>query len=60
VPNEFDDSGKWGRSGWELVAIRNKEDSHREGAYVSPINATVYVTVKSITQLEIIRSPKPF
>ena len=57
VPSEWNESG---RSCWELVAFRNKEDTHREGAYVYSTNATVNITIKSITHLEIVCSPKPY
>jgi hypothetical protein len=60
VPNEWNDSGKWSRGYWELVAIRNNEDTHRNGAYVSAKNQTVYITIKGVTNLEIICTPKPY
>ena len=60
VPNEWNDAGRWSRKAWELVAIRNKEDTHREGAYVCARNQTVYITIRGITQLDIVRSPKPY
>jgi len=60
VPRQWMDSGKWKRSDWELVAIRNMEDTHRQGAYVCAKNQTVYVTIKSTTKIEIVCSrPHP-
>jgi len=58
VPRQWMDSGKWTRSGWELVAIRNLEDTHREGLYVTALNQTVYITIKSMVEIEVVRSPK--
>jgi len=48
------------RSNWELAAIRNNDDTHREGAYVCANNQTVYITIKSIKQLEVVVSPMPY
>jgi hypothetical protein len=60
VPNEWTDAGKWSRGNWELAAIRNKEDTHREGTYVCAKNQTVYITIRSVVDIEIVRSPKPY
>ena len=60
VPNEWNDAGRWSRNNWDLVAIRNKEDTHREGTYVCAKNQTVYITIKSIACFEIVRTSKPY
>jgi len=58
VPNEWNNSSRWSRGDWELVAIRNKENTYRSSAYVSARNQTVYITIKGMTDPEIVNSPK--
>jgi hypothetical protein len=60
VPHEWNNDGRWSRSNWELVAVRDDGDSHRKGVYVCPKNATVYITIKGITEFEIVSTPKPY
>ncbi|KDQ23559.1 hypothetical protein PLEOSDRAFT_177123 [Pleurotus ostreatus PC15] len=38
-------SGRWGRSGWEVVVLRDERDTWRTGVYMHIKDVTVYVTI---------------
>ncbi|KAI0644561.1 hypothetical protein C8Q79DRAFT_780337 [Trametes meyenii] len=42
-------SDTWGRSGWELVAFKNHDDSDRAGVYVHANHAVTFNSLHSIT-----------
>ncbi|KAL5513549.1 hypothetical protein ACEPAH_3948 [Sanghuangporus vaninii] len=59
INDSFADDGRWTRKGWEVVAIRNKEDTDRCGYYVNAKNHTVYITVKSLKDVEVKSVKRP-
>ncbi|KAL5492794.1 hypothetical protein ACEPAI_4242 [Sanghuangporus weigelae] len=59
INDSFADDGRWARKGWEVVAIRNKEDTDRRGYYVNAKNHTVYITVKSLKDVEVKSVKRP-
>ncbi|KAL5536943.1 hypothetical protein ACEPAF_766 [Sanghuangporus sanghuang] len=51
--DSFDGRGTRSRKGWELIAIRNQDDTDRRGFYVNAKGHTVYVTVTSLDKIEV-------
>ncbi|KAI8993816.1 hypothetical protein BD414DRAFT_456951 [Trametes punicea] len=39
----------WERDGWELVAFKNTDDTHRAGVYVRVDSTVTFYTFKDIT-----------
>ncbi|KAL4259818.1 hypothetical protein AB1N83_010529 [Pleurotus pulmonarius] len=50
---------RWSRSGWEVIAIRNADDTKRVGYYEYIRGATIYITVKAIDNIEVERVTDP-
>ncbi|KAF9499201.1 hypothetical protein BDN71DRAFT_1442238 [Pleurotus eryngii] len=50
---------RWSRSGWEVIAIRNANDTKRVGYYEYIKGATIYITVKAIDKIEVERVTDP-
>ncbi|KAL5522420.1 hypothetical protein ACEPAG_8436 [Sanghuangporus baumii] len=63
LPDTFDDpaTSKWSRSDWELVGIRRKNDPEGDhyGLSVDANNTTVYVTVRTLNTLDVVRVDPP-
>ncbi|KAF7419687.1 hypothetical protein PC9H_002279 [Pleurotus ostreatus] len=38
-------SGRWGRSGWDVIVFRNEKDTWRKGVYMYIKDVTVYITI---------------
>ncbi|KAL5495984.1 hypothetical protein ACEPAH_3216 [Sanghuangporus vaninii] len=63
LPESFDDpaTSKWSRSDWELVGIRRKDDPEGDhhGLSINANNTTVYVTVRTLNTLDVVRVDPP-
>ncbi|KAL4258342.1 hypothetical protein AB1N83_013109 [Pleurotus pulmonarius] len=46
-------SGRWGRSGWEVVVLRDERDTWRTGTYMHIKDATVYITVLDLHDIRV-------
>lgn len=53
------EDGRWSRSGWEVIAIRNADDTKRVGYYEYVRGATIYITVRAIDKIEVERATDP-
>ncbi|EKM61527.1 uncharacterized protein PHACADRAFT_248199 [Phanerochaete carnosa HHB-10118-sp] len=59
IADNFGPAGQWNRSGWEVAAIANSSDSDRRGFYVNSKNATVYITIRSLENIEVVTARRP-
>ncbi|KAJ8690903.1 hypothetical protein PTI98_012299 [Pleurotus ostreatus] len=46
-------AGRWGRSGWEVVVLRDERDSRRTGVYMHIKDVTVYITVHALHDIRV-------
>ncbi|GJE89557.1 hypothetical protein PsYK624_056600 [Phanerochaete sordida] len=49
----------WNRNKHEVAVIRNPSTGERRGRYVDPEGASVYITVRSLDDIDVVRVPKP-
>ncbi|KAF4566027.1 hypothetical protein EYR36_011441 [Pleurotus pulmonarius] len=47
------ESGKWVRFGWDVIVLRDEEDTWRRGVYMHIKGVTVYITVRSFDDIRV-------
>ncbi|GJE87451.1 hypothetical protein PsYK624_035340 [Phanerochaete sordida] len=49
---------RWNRNKYEVAVVRNPATGERRGRYVNPGGASVYITVRSLDDIDVVRVPK--